>query len=104
MSKVTLKSSWYEILGEKREDYSEAVRKKRWITWKKLAIENGDSDLVDNWTDTSSCRDCIHRDNDWCMLEGLPVTVNPILTMKFAEKGMACKGVGYEAPETEEQE
>lgn len=103
MGEVKLKSSWYEILGKKREEFSEAVRKKRWNKWKKLAIEHGEDELVNYWTDTSSCEDCIHRDNDWCMLEGLPITVNPIVTMQLAEKGMACKGAGYEAPGAEEQ-
>lgn len=34
---ITLKSSFEIILGRKREDYSDKVRRERWNYWKELA-------------------------------------------------------------------
>jgi hypothetical protein len=90
MVSVTLKISWHDLFSK---DMPEEIRKERWQTWKKLAIKNGDKDLVGYWTDISACYKCDQRKKDWCNLQGLPVTINPYLTMDYGILGMACMGL-----------
>ena len=95
MSKVKLKTSWYELFGETDSDYSESERQKRWEIWKKLAENEGEIEVINWWTeDDGACRGCIHKNGDWCNLMGLPITINPYLTMKHGRLGMACMGAG----------
>lgn len=94
--KVKLKMSFVDILGENDERYGESERKKRWEEWKALAENNGDIELVRFWSDSSSCIGCVHLNESWCDLQGLPCTVNPVLSFNHALPGMACMGVGKE--------
>lgn len=91
---VKLESRWKEILGENAEAMPEDVRRRRWDDWLNLAGK-GQREI---WTDTNGCEDCIHLDGYWCKLQGLPCTVNPILTMRHGMIGMACMGAGKESP------
>lgn len=38
----------------------------------------------------------MHRRGGWCVLQGLPCGVNPVLTMRHNIPGMACMGIGRE--------
>lgn len=98
---ITLKSSFEEILGKKRDEYPEEVRKQRWQKWKEAALKskkNDAKDVLASWLDTSGCRNCIHlnKSESWCNAMGLPCTVNPILSFRMGMVGMACMGTGYE--------
>lgn len=95
---MKLDTTWYELIGTDSKEFSDQERRQRWEWWKRLAIEAGETDLVDYWSDHGECRDCIHKDGDWCKLMELPVTINPYLTMKHGIIGFACMGAGYEAP------
>lgn len=98
MKPVTLKSRWFEILGNKQDDMPDDIRRERWEQWKSLAIKKGGSskEMAEYWTDTSACHGCIHKEGDWCRLQQLPCTVNSVLTFKENIIGMACMGDGYE--------
>jgi hypothetical protein len=100
MKKVTLKSSFEEILGKTAEEYPEEVRKQRWEEWKACARKKKDGqDTIDSWSDQTACVGCIHlnKEQSWCNAMGLPCTVNPILSFQMGMVGMACMGTGYEA-------
>lgn len=86
---ICLYNSFAQILGKKPEDYSEDQRKLR---WNKIMSLN--SKMKRHWSDTSSCSGCIHLDNKeaWCNLQGMPCTVNPLLTYNTGMIGMACFG------------
>ena len=104
LAPVELTSRWFQILGNKRNEIPENIRRDRWEQWKILAHNDGRADsfgkeMVEYWTDTSECHDCKHRDIDWCQLQGLPCTVNPILTFNEGIIGMACMGLGKEIKE-----
>ncbi|EJP13101.1 hypothetical protein [Leptospira interrogans] len=96
MKEITLRSSFEFILGKKREDFSDEVKQERWNYWKSLALKNKHR-LVEVWSNVEGCIGCIHLDkeNAWCNLQGLPCTVNPILSFQNAIPGMACMGAGY---------
>lgn len=99
MEPVKRKTSWVELLGEKRETMSDRERRARWEQWKSLARKEGDHDVVDYWAKDNveeTCSGCVHRDKDWCNIAGLPCNINPILTMQGGMIGMACMGVGKE--------
>lgn len=102
---VSLKMTWWELFGEKQVDMPDGQRRKRWERWKELAEQQGGKGprLVEIWTDTSSCHQdggpCKHLCGDWCRYSDLPVTVNPVLTMRHNTIGMACMGIGYEPRE-----
>lgn len=101
---IELETSWYDLLGKDSKEYSDEERKGRWETWKWLARQRGEHDMVDYWSDHGECRDCIHKDGEWCNLMQLPVTINPYLTMKHGMIGFACQGAGYESPEKKEDD
>lgn len=93
---VTLYDSWHELFGEQSEDFAPKERKGRWAEWKRLVVEAGDLDILEEWTSCEeTCSGCVYRVNDWCNYASLPCAVNPILTMQMSIKGMACQGVGY---------
>lgn len=96
--KVTLESSFEEILGETSKVYSQQERKERWQQWKDLAISNGEKELVEDWIQTEACKNCIHLNQKqaWCNLQELPCTVNPILSFQDGIIGMACMGAGFQ--------
>lgn len=100
MEKVTLESSWMQILGNNRSDMPDSVRRSRWEEWKRIATQNDAEDFVEFWCDNAGCVGCIHLDCDWCNLSQLPCTVNPVLTFRHNMMGMACMGFGkkHESP------
>ena len=53
-----------------------------------------DKAVAEYWQDAEACDGCIHISGDWCRLQELPCTVNPILTMRHGMIGMACMGAG----------
>lgn len=95
---VTLESSWSEILDAKAADMPADVRRRRWEQWKSLAARGKHGrEAIGYWTDTEACAGCRHLDGDWCRLQELPVTVNPVLTLRGGGMiGMACMGAGWE--------
>lgn len=103
MKSVTLTIRWPELFGETKKDMSEKVRRKRWEQWKKLCAEQPDGkEVIEQWTNCEEgCSGCMHRDGDWCNLESLPCTVNPILTYQYNMLGLACMGLGYQAKQME---
>lgn len=96
---VSLTDSFVEILGEHRGQMPDEVRRDRWEKWKELCRQSDAPELVRYWTDTEGCEGCRHLDGDWCQLQQLPCSVNPILTFRSGLIGMACMGLGYEARE-----
>lgn len=90
--KVTLKISWTDLLGTKATDMPDALRRQRWEQWLALSSDYG----REYWTDTEGCEGCKHLDGNWCKLQELPATVNPLLTIHGGMIGMACMGAGYE--------
>lgn len=95
---------WEELLGKKQREMPDTLRRERWEKWKQVATEQGEEDTVEYWTSPEACENCIHRDDDWCQLMELPITVNPILTMDHGMIGMACMGAGKELPGQKEIE
>ncbi|RHX89888.1 hypothetical protein [Leptospira stimsonii] len=97
MNEITLKSSFESILGKKREDYSDKVRQERWNYWK-ILVSKKKRWLMEVWSNTKGCEGCIHlnKKESWCNLQGLPCTVNPILSFQNALPGLACMGAGYD--------
>ncbi len=98
MKPVTLEISFPDLLLDVKE---ERTRKSRWAEWKDLAKKRGHSDCLEMWTDTDCCTDCDHCQDDWCVLAGLPCTVNPILAPAGWGPGMACCGLGNTARQNE---
>lgn len=90
---VRLGSSFEEILGKNGGIYQEAERKERWEAWKVLCRRK-DPGAVEYWEDDSACQGCIHLESGWCGLQGLPATVNPVLSFRMGTIGMACMGMG----------
>ncbi len=91
---ITLKSRWDELF---QKEMSEEQRKSNWDAWKKSALKNGKSDMVKYWCNNNiECEGCKYRNKDWCELQGLPCSVNPILTIQHGMLGMACMGCGYD--------
>lgn len=95
--RITLKSSFAEILGRKDDVFPESVRRSRWARWLRLARRRKQSKVTaDVWIKSHECAGCIHRRGAWCTLMGLPCTVNPILSFSNGIPGMACMGAGRE--------
>lgn len=76
----------------------EQQRRDRWAQWLRTARANGEEGryVVAVWMDYSECHGCTHKRGGWCSLQGLPCTVNPILSFRHGVPGMACMGLGYE--------
>jgi hypothetical protein len=72
-------------------------RKKRWEVWKATALQQGKKKMVELWDSCEGCEGCKHLQCAWCDLQGLPCSVNPILTFRYGMIGIACMGAGYEA-------
>lgn len=86
-------SSFEQILGRKKSDYTEEERKARWN--KAMDIPGGKR-VQEYYSNLFECVDCNHNKNGWCGYASLPCGVNPILTFKYGSLGMACQGVGHE--------
>ncbi len=97
MKKITLKSSFEEILGKNISVFTEKERKQRWNEWKQLAIKEGSTELVELWETSEGCDGCKHFNTkeNWCNSQSLPCAVNPILSFQKGIIGMACMGVGF---------
>lgn len=89
---VTLRSRWTEILPSAA---TPSERRARWATWLRAARAAGAGDQAREWADgRECCGDCAHRRGGWCALQGLPCSVNPVLTIRHNMPGMACMGMG----------
>ena len=93
LPEVTLEISFENLLGINCREITEKDRRIRWATWLRLARLDGKSGAI-YWCDKAECIGCNHLHGSWCKLQGLPCTVNPILTMKTGMIGMACMGAG----------
>ena len=93
---ITTNLAWKDLF---RREMSPEERKQRWEAWKQAAIKKGDQNIVERWETAEACEGCKHLDGFWCNLQGLPCTVNPILTFRHGIIGMACMGAGYESKE-----
>jgi len=88
---VTLTSKWPDIFPKGTKP---TERRSRWAAWLRLARAADARDAASNWNDGAECDGCAHRRGGWCCLQGLPCSVNPILTMRHNLPGMACMGMG----------
>ena len=86
---ITKYNSFEQILGRSPNDYTADERKLRW--YKAMSFSE---DVRKYWSDISACQGCIYLSvkESWCNLQGLPCTVNPILTFQNGDLGMACMG------------
>ncbi|CAM4006078.1 hypothetical protein [Ectopseudomonas alcaliphila] len=92
---VTLSIRFADLLGDKMLTIPAAERRSRWADWLRLSRTTGRAGAR-YWSDNSQCRGCKHLRGTWCQLQELPCTVNPILTYRTGEVGMACMGAGRE--------
>ncbi|HSH72374.1 MAG TPA: hypothetical protein VK974_04875 [Methylophilaceae bacterium] len=94
---TSVNSSFADILGNKKDVFDEATRRKRWASFLKAARANGAAgrECAKHWV-THECAGCKHKKGAWCVSEGLPCTVNPILSFRHGVSGMACMGAGWE--------
>jgi len=92
-----LNASFEDILGKKASTFPEGVRRQRWAAWLRAARRDGSKGrkLAKAWM-SHECHGCKHRNGAWCDLQGLPCTVNPVLTFRHGMVGMACMGAGRE--------
>lgn len=97
---VKLKSSFYEILGAKPEDFTEEERKVRWAKWVEICSKV-DQPMVDYWLNVSACEGCIYLKDHWCDHQGLPANYNPLLSPMGLGVGMACMGAAHTPREPE---
>jgi hypothetical protein len=90
-----LRASFEDILGKTAVVFAENVRRKRWAAWLRTARSSGPRgrEMARHWL-SHECHGCKHRNGAWCDLQGLPCTVNPILTFRHGMIGMACMGLG----------
>lgn len=97
MPPVHLGIRWAELFGKRRIDMQDDVRRSRWEEWKSLSRKSLFYENAEFWsTPEEECESCKHCESDWCMLESLPCTVNPLLTFSTNQIGIACSGVGFE--------
>ena len=91
---VTLTIRFADLLGDKMLTIPAAERRTRWADWLRLARETGDGARY--WNDNSECKGCRHLRGSWCRQQELPCTVNPILSYRTGQRGLACMGAGRE--------
>lgn len=89
-------SSFEQILGRKKKEYTEDERKAR---WEKAMSFPGGKRVKDYYSNVYECVDCKHFSDGWCKRESLPCGVNPVVTFKTGYLGLACKGIGHEMVE-----
>lgn len=93
LPEVSLEISFEDLLGINCREITEKDRRNRWAAW--LILARADKqDGARYWCDKSECIGCKSLHGSWCKLQGLPCTVNPILTFKHGMIGMACMGAG----------
>lgn len=97
LTPVTKQIRWYQLFGRDGSEIPAPDRCTRWEEWKALLVKDGEQEFVDHWAkdNLGACVGCKHKNQDWCMLVGLPCNVNPILTFSHNHVGMACQGVGF---------
>jgi hypothetical protein len=76
---IRLDCDWKDLFGS---EIPENHHRNNWEEWKRLALNTGEKDLVNYWTDTEACQGCKCLDRDWCLKVELPCTVNPYLTLQ----------------------
>lgn len=92
---VTLSMRWQDLLGEKMLTISNAERRSRWAQWLRIA-KRVNQPASRHWRNNTECKGCKHLRGAWCCLQALPCTVNPLLTFRHDEAGLACMGAGRE--------
>jgi hypothetical protein len=90
---IKLKTTWEELFSK---EIPAEERRSRWEIWKQMALKAGDQEMVDYWMDAEGCAGCLNQEKDWCQLQGLPCSINSILTFRLGMIGMACMGAGYD--------
>ena len=104
---IMLETTFEELFA----DSNESVRRRNWVTWKRIAKGYGCAEDVDRWEKPEPCESCAHTVEDWigaegavrdwCSLIGLPCSVNPVLSFRHGIPGLACCGTRLE-PRQEE--
>lgn len=93
MKPVTKRISFVDLFGTMKDRVPAHIRMARWEEWKRIA----GADIADYWFPGKECQGCKHLiGRDWCGLQQLPASVNPILSFRSGMIGMACMGAGYE--------
>jgi hypothetical protein len=94
---VTKGSGWREIFGKNANDYPVAERRRRWAAWLRAArVLREDKPQASLWArGYEVCHGCALRRGGWCTFMGLPCTVNPVLTFRQGDVGMACMGTNF---------
>ena len=103
MKEVSLGIRWEELFGRSKKNTSDATRRARWEQWKDLCLKSDHPEMVEWWGKGSMADDCFsceHKDGDWCSLQSLPCTVNPVTTFSLGDIGMACRGIGFKPKQT----
>jgi hypothetical protein len=91
---IRLDCKWTDLFGA---EIPENLHRKNWEAWKRLALDAGEKDQVNYWTDMGACHGCKYLDGDWCLRVELPCTINPYLTLQRGLGiGMACMGMGHD--------
>jgi len=95
---VRLETTFEELFSDSKE----AVRRRNWVTWKRIAKGLGRDEDLERWGIPETCDGCAHSAEDlpgaenaardWCSLVGLPCAVNPVLSFRYGISGMACCG------------
>jgi hypothetical protein len=86
---LNMYSSFEQILGRNKDDYTHDERKRRWNK-----VMSTSKKMARRWSDTTACNGCIHLKDAWCDLQDLPCTVNSVLSFRCGIIGMACFGAG----------
>lgn len=98
MKDVTLEISFEDLFGKNKEDIASCDKKFRWIEWKKIVIKKLNKEeakaVFKFWMPADTCRNCVYREGEWCVVEDLPCSVNPILSFRLGIPGLACRGLG----------
>ncbi|WP_088258652.1 hypothetical protein [Fimbriiglobus ruber] len=100
-----LNASFEDILGKNSTTFTESVRRNRWAEWLRAARREGPEGrkVAKLWL-AHECYRCEHRNGGWCDLQGLPCTVNPVLSFRGGMIGMACMGAGFEESQPHESQ
>lgn len=93
-------STFEQILGKKRSDYSDEERKLR---WEKVMSLDLSGEAREEWEYSGDCTGCKQLDNGWCKHMGLPCGINPVLTFRLGMPGLACQGMGYVGDDEESE-
>lgn len=103
---VGLDTSFNDLFRDTRgKALSSGKCRARWATWLR-ACRAVDGYCARYWQSAEGCCEptrCDHlKGKAWCSLQGLPCSVNPVLTFGGAGIGMACMGGGHTAEQVME--